>query len=78
MQTVDEEHGVPRFMNVIGSFTPTMEDELPIQIGETVRILEEYQDGWALVQRIGRIDAPKGVVPRSCIADRERIPGRRL
>ncbi|KAJ6531106.1 hypothetical protein B0H19DRAFT_967166 [Mycena capillaripes] len=70
-------------MNVINPFTPTLEDELPIQIGETVRILEEYQDGWALVQRLGRIDAPRGVVPRSCITDRERVmpaynPGRRL
>ncbi|KAJ7264887.1 hypothetical protein B0H12DRAFT_1011510 [Mycena haematopus] len=70
-------------MDVVNAFTPTLEDELPIQPGDTVRLIEEYQDGWALVQRIGRIDAPKGVVPRTCITDRERIissfnPGRRL
>jgi hypothetical protein len=83
METVDEENSMPRLMNVVSSFTPSLEDELPIQIGDTVRLIEEYQDGWALVQRIGRIDAPKGVVPRTCITDRERIipafsPGRRL
>ncbi|KAJ7154207.1 hypothetical protein C8R46DRAFT_447012 [Mycena filopes] len=82
MDKVDEEN-MPRLMNVVETFTPSMEDELLIQIGETVRVLEEYQDGWALVQRIGRFDAPKGVVPRSCIAERERVipvytPGRRL
>ncbi|KAJ7772945.1 hypothetical protein DFH07DRAFT_1057299 [Mycena maculata] len=76
----------PRLMTVTTPFAPgpeSPEDELPISHGETVRILEEYQDGWALVQRVGRIDAPKGVVPRSCLTDRERIipiytPGRRL
>ncbi|KAJ7143178.1 hypothetical protein C8R43DRAFT_577642 [Mycena crocata] len=83
MERLDEEHSMPRLMNVVNSFIPTLDDELPIQVGETVRILEEYQDGWALVQRLGRIDAPKGVVPRTCITDRERIiptytPGRRL
>ncbi|KAJ7766644.1 hypothetical protein B0H16DRAFT_1412512 [Mycena metata] len=82
MDKVDEE-SMPRLMNVTNSFIPSMDDELLIQIGETVRVLEEYQDGWALVQRIGRIDAPKGVVPRSCITERERVvpvynPGRRL
>jgi hypothetical protein len=81
MDTVTEE--MPRLMNVVNSFTPTLDDELPIQIGDTVRLIEEYQDGWALVQRIGRTDAPTGVVPRTCITDRERTlpsltPNRRL
>ncbi|KAF7337864.1 hypothetical protein MVEN_02009400 [Mycena venus] len=83
METVDEENPIPRLMTVINSFIPSLEDELPIQIGDTLRLIEEYQDGWALVQRIGRIDAPKGVVPRSCMTDRERVmpsftPNRRL
>ncbi|KAJ7080412.1 hypothetical protein B0H15DRAFT_890880 [Mycena belliarum] len=79
----DDEQAVPRLMTVTNSFTPTLDDELAIQIGETIRILEEYQDGWALVQRIGRIDAPKGVVPRTCITERDMViptfsSGRRL
>ncbi|KAJ7436216.1 hypothetical protein FB451DRAFT_1417579 [Mycena latifolia] len=82
-QMENDEQLMPRLMTVVDSFTPTLDDELSIQIGEAVRILEEYQDGWALVQRIGRIDAPKGVVPRSCITERDRViptytPGRRL
>ncbi|KAJ7286472.1 hypothetical protein C8J57DRAFT_1287742 [Mycena rebaudengoi] len=79
----DDETALPRLMAVVVPYTPTLDDELGIKIGETVLILEEYQDGWALVQRVGRIDAPRGVVPRTCIAERERIvnvnsPGRRL
>ncbi|KAJ6622902.1 hypothetical protein B0H10DRAFT_1787288 [Mycena sp. CBHHK59/15] len=70
-------------MTVVNAFTPTLDDELLIKVGETVRILEEYQDGWAFVQRVGRIDAPRGVVPRTCITERERVipvhsPSRRL
>lgn len=65
----------PRLMNVVNSFEPSMEDELMITVGETIRILEEYEDEWCLVQRVGRIDAEKGVVPRFCLTERlEVIP----
>ncbi|KAJ7633076.1 hypothetical protein FB45DRAFT_914317 [Roridomyces roridus] len=69
-----------RLMVVSSPFTPSLDDELPITVGETLRVLEEFQDGWALCQRIGRIDAPKGVVPRTCLTEREKIipAGRRL
>ncbi|KAF7295639.1 C3H1-type domain-containing protein [Mycena indigotica] len=68
-----------KLMNVVNPFTPTMDDELPIQVGETVRVLEEFQDGWALVQRLGRMDAPKGVVPVTCLRERPVFsPNRRL
>ncbi|KAG6849541.1 hypothetical protein H0H93_007629 [Arthromyces matolae] len=70
-----EEPGLklPRLMTVATSFTPSLNDELSISFGETVRMLTEYQDGWCLVQRVGRIDAPKGAVPRFCL--QERQPG---
>ncbi|KAF7308765.1 hypothetical protein MKEN_01075600 [Mycena kentingensis (nom. inval.)] len=55
---------------VVNPFVPSMDDELPIQVGETLRVLEEYQDGWALVGRIGSPDVEKGVVPQSCLAER--------
>jgi len=71
-QHEEEVHKMPRLMNVISTFAPTLDDELSVQIGETVHVLDEYQDGWALVQRIGH-DAPRGVVPRSCLAERERL-----
>ncbi|KAJ7073896.1 hypothetical protein C8F01DRAFT_1075576 [Mycena amicta] len=79
----DENADQPRLMNVVNPFTPTMDDELPIQLGETVRLLEEFQDGWALVQRLGRVDAPKGVVPLTCLSERSPVipafsPNRRV
>jgi hypothetical protein len=63
----------PRLMSVVDSFDPSMVDELLITVGETVRILEEYEDEWCLVQRVGRIDSEKGVVPRLCLTERSEI-----
>ena len=63
----------PRLMSVVSSFEPSMEDELWITVGETIRILVEYQDEWCLVQRVGRIDAEKGVVPRHCLMERPEV-----
>lgn len=47
-----------------------MEDELCVTVGETVRLMEEYEDEWCLVQRVGRLDAEKGVIPRFCLVER--------
>ncbi|KAG6900668.1 hypothetical protein C0993_005901 [Termitomyces sp. T159_Od127] len=63
----------PRLMAVSASFTPTLDDELAIKIGDIVRMLEEFQDGWCLIQRVGRIDAPKGAVPRFCLQERRGV-----
>uniref|UniRef100_A0A0W0GCH6 SH3 domain-containing protein n=1 Tax=Moniliophthora roreri TaxID=221103 RepID=A0A0W0GCH6_MONRR len=64
---------LPRLMTVINTFEPSLDDELLIQIGETIRLLEEYNDGWCLVQRIGKADSPRGVVPRFCLVERETV-----
>lgn len=63
----------PRMMNVVSYFTPTLADELRVQVGDTVRVLEEYQDGWCFVQYVGKADAPKGVVPLVCLEERSRM-----
>lgn len=55
-------------MTVANLFTPSMDDELAIAIGETVRLVEEYQDGWCLIQRLGE-DSQRGVVPHFCLMD---------
>ncbi|THU86003.1 hypothetical protein K435DRAFT_650315 [Dendrothele bispora CBS 962.96] len=51
-------------MTVINTFVPSRDDELKIDISESVRMLEEYRDGWCLAQRTDAEDAPQGVVPR--------------
>ncbi|KII88158.1 hypothetical protein PLICRDRAFT_54014 [Plicaturopsis crispa FD-325 SS-3] len=64
---------LPRLMSVCMTFDPALEDELAIQFGEAVRMLEEYEDEWCLVQRVGKSDAPKGVVPRFCLQERPDV-----
>lgn len=64
---------LPRLMTAINRFTPTLNDELALQVGDTVRIIDEYRDGWCLVQHVGRMDSPQGVVPVVCLQERKRI-----
>ncbi|TID22300.1 hypothetical protein E6O75_ATG11094 [Venturia nashicola] len=47
-------------------FKPSMEDELEIHSGHFVRLLHEYDDGWALCTRMDR--SQQGVVPRTCLS----------
>jgi len=58
-------------MLVIASYTPTMDDELPVKIGEIVRMLEQFEDGWCLVQRLGKTDEVSGVCPGFCLQEPE-------
>lgn len=64
-------NGQIRLMAVINTFHPSLADELPIKIGDCVRLIEEYHDGWCLVQHVGKTEAPRGVVPRFCLVDRQ-------
>ncbi|KAF2421854.1 hypothetical protein EJ08DRAFT_490121 [Tothia fuscella] len=47
-------------------FKPSMEDELEIRAGQVVRMLHEYDDGWALCTLMDR--SQQGVVPRTCLS----------
>ncbi|UNI21870.1 hypothetical protein JDV02_007820 [Purpureocillium takamizusanense] len=53
-------------------FQPTLEDEMGLKAGELVRLLHEYDDGWALVIRLDR--SQQGVVPRTCLSTRPVKP----
>ncbi|KAL4970628.1 SH3 domain protein [Aspergillus stella-maris] len=53
-------------------FAPSMEDELELRGGQLVRLLHEYDDGWALCVRLDR--SQQGVVPRSCLSARPVKP----
>jgi len=67
------EQSFPRLMDVATAFTSSLEDELSLSLGETVRLLEEFEDSWCLVQRVGRKDAPQGIVPRFCLVERPQV-----
>lgn len=47
-------------------FKPSMQDELDLHAGQLVRMLHEYDDGWALCIRMDR--SQQGVVPRTCLS----------
>ncbi|KZF25205.1 hypothetical protein L228DRAFT_236326 [Xylona heveae TC161] len=47
-------------------FKPSMDDELELHAGQLVRLLHEYDDGWALCIRLDR--SQQGVVPRTCLS----------
>ncbi|UZP45763.1 hypothetical protein NXS19_013575 [Fusarium pseudograminearum] len=53
-------------------FKPTMDDELELNAGDLVRLLHEYDDGWALCIRLDR--SRQGVVPRTCLSTRPVKP----
>ncbi|KKK13465.1 hypothetical protein P175DRAFT_0157082 [Aspergillus ochraceoroseus IBT 24754] len=57
-------------------FKPSMDDELELHAGQLVRLLHEYDDGWALCVKLDR--SQQGVVPRSCISTRPMKPRSRL
>jgi hypothetical protein len=46
------------------TFIPTLPDELHISSGERVRVLTEYDDGWALCENIA---GEQGMVPIECL-----------
>ncbi|KAF9696499.1 hypothetical protein EKO04_005246 [Ascochyta lentis] len=47
-------------------FKPSMGDELELKAGSLVRMLHEYDDGWALCINMDR--SHQGVVPRTCLS----------
>ncbi|TCD68470.1 hypothetical protein EIP91_010756 [Steccherinum ochraceum] len=67
---------LPRLMIVTCTFIPSLPDEMLIKVGETLRLIEEYEDEWCLVQRVGKVDLEKGVIPRFCLQERPEIVAR--
>ncbi|MCJ1461766.1 hypothetical protein MMC07_000365 [Pseudocyphellaria aurata] len=53
-------------------FKPSMNDELGLTAGQLVRLLHEYDDGWALCIRLDR--SQQGVAPRTCLSARPVKP----
>ena len=53
-------------------FIPSMADELELRGGQLVRIVHEYDDGWALCIRLDR--SQQGVCPRTCLSQRPVKP----
>lgn len=67
--TMSKTSRLPRLVVVESTFAPSLHDELSIQEGEKLQLLEEYEDEWCLVQRVGLRSAEKGVIPRFCVVE---------
>ena len=58
----------PLVYRVLMDFTPSMADELELRAGSIVKVIHEYDDGWALCIRTDR--SRQGVCPRTCLSQR--------
>lgn len=50
---------------------PTLPDELSITSGELVRVMNEFDDGWALCENARR---EQGMVPLECLEIERGVP----
>ena len=48
-------------------FEPTLDDELAVVPGDSVRIVKTFDDGWAYIEKIGT--SAKGLIPVDCLRD---------
>ena len=53
------------FMIVDAPYTPLLSDELPLNVGDIVRLLHAFDDGWCIVERNGAT----GAVPKICLKE---------
>lgn len=51
---------------VVATYTPALADEIEIGLGDSVTILQEYDDGWCMGVNNTR-NGIKGVFPRHCV-----------
>jgi len=61
----------PNFKIVIQAYVPARPDELQVKLGDRLRVLAEYDDGWALCVNMSTSldadqDRKQGVVPKAC------------
>ena len=55
------------------TFIPSLPDELSISNGEVVKVLQEFDDGWALCVNSRGL---QGMVPLECLDRQEGVPNR--
>ncbi|TQS37920.1 hypothetical protein Golomagni_01586 [Golovinomyces magnicellulatus] len=63
---------VPAVYRVQLDFNPSMDDELLLRSGQLVRVLHEFDDGWAMCIRLD--SSEQGVCPRTCLSSRPMKP----
>jgi len=51
---------------VLRPFFPQLQDELQVDIGDTVCILQSFDDGWAFAEKLDASDGKQGFIPLEC------------
>jgi len=59
-----------RLMNVVVAYDPELPDELELKVGDVVKLLKEFDDGWCVVEYTDRVGKRPGAVPRLCLDER--------
>ncbi|KAH9931649.1 uncharacterized protein BXZ73DRAFT_47143 [Epithele typhae] len=55
------------------AFAPSMTDELAVRVGDEVRIVKRFDDGWAIAEHIAH--GAQGLIPIDCLrAPEEELP----
>jgi len=57
-------------------FLPTLDDELPVSPGDTVRVIKSFDDGWCFCELVkGDHEGSKGLIPIDCLRENgEKLP----
>ncbi|KAF8624119.1 hypothetical protein AX15_006028 [Amanita polypyramis BW_CC] len=62
-------NSTPRLMTAAASYKRVLHDELSVKVGDVMKVLREYDDGWCIVEQIGVANAQTGAVPRICLQE---------
>lgn len=47
-------------------FIPTLPDELNVKLGDNVRVIHTFDDGWGMVEKVGK-GKERGFIPMDCL-----------
>jgi len=74
--SVDGHLGIGALETVRRPFLPTLDDELEVSPGDTVRILKPFDDGWCLCELVkGEGEGSKGLLPMDSLReDGQELP----
>lgn len=55
------------FETIHRSFVPTRDNELRVSPGDSVRVLDMFNDGWALAEMVPSSGEGRGLIPIDCL-----------
>jgi hypothetical protein len=60
-------------------YIPQQHDELEVNIGDSVRIVQIFDDGWVFVEKMSPIpNGKQGLIPLNCLLGQTSLGGKRM